>query len=84
MADQDLEDLINEMNFNTPLHGNIGEVQQSGEEKVLISDRLLTVSNPDQLFQTYIPLERPTTNMGSITDELITYSPGTSSHKTRI
>ena len=45
MAGQDLEDLINKMNFNTPLRGESEEIERPPEKRVLNSNCSLIKSN---------------------------------------
>ena len=80
MSDQDLESLMKEMEFDTPLRNRVEEGNQSPvERKVLISETSLTSARSMRNYgEKKFYSETPMTNIGAETEELVPYISGTS------
>ena len=80
MSDQDLDTLLQEMEFSTPLRNSNEEGQKAPPGKwVLIPDPSITKMNPMRAFgETNISMGVPLTNIGASIEDLVSYTSGTS------
>ena len=77
MSEQDLENLMNEMEFSTPLRDKVKEDRK--DRRVFISEPSVSKATPNPNFgEMSLPTARIMTNIRAGTDELVPYTTGTS------